>query len=301
LKKIKNSSMTELQDYLDHNSQEKIVPHLLRRWIQFAPVPEGSFWMGGDPALDPFAQANEQPRHRQRSNAFWMATTPIVQAAFAQFVARTGYRTLAEVESRGIVFEDGAWTDKPGASWRSSLDSAVDQIPVTQVTWIDARQFCDWATGILTQPGYEICLPSELEWEYAARGGNGFIYPWGSQPADRTRCNYDGQIGSPSPVQRYGGRGSSLCACLDMAGNVWEWTRSTYRAYPYHPGDGRENLESDEYRVIRGGGWDSPAVMLRCSARAKQPPAFRASNLGFRVVLKKIDPDSPATGGTVNA
>ena len=57
--------MTELQDYLDHNSQEKIVPHLLRRWIQFAPVPEGSFWMGGDPALDPFAQANEQPRHRQ--------------------------------------------------------------------------------------------------------------------------------------------------------------------------------------------------------------------------------------------
>ena len=268
------------------------IDHLLgplSRWVQFTPVPQGSFWMGGDPALDPFVQSNEQPRHRQHLDAFWMATTPLVQSTYALFAARTGYLTTAEVEGSGTVFENGEWKELAGVSWRTSVGSSADQVPVTQVSWEDTRQFCTWATGLLTQPGYEICLPGEVEWEYAARGGNGNIYPWGNQPADRTRCNFDDLAGSPSPVQRYGGRGSSPFGCLDMAGNVWEWTRSCYRAYPYRPADGREEPESGENRVVRGGSWDSPAAMLRCSARGKLPPFHRASNLGFRVMLRNIN------------
>jgi len=185
------------------------------------------------------------------------------------------------------VFEQGEWRAQPGADWRAGLGTAADLLPVTQVSWNDARQFCRWAADLLTEPGYEIDLPNEAEWEFAGRGGDGRLYPWGNQPADHTRCSFDNQLSAPSPVQRYGGRGSSPYGCLDLAGNVWEWTRSAYQPYPYLPGDGRETVEANKARVIRGGAWDSPAALVRCSARARQVPDYRASNLGFRVVLRK--------------
>ena len=94
-------------------------------------------------------------------------------------------------------------------------------------------------------------LPSEAEWELAARGTEGRDYPWGGQEPDHNRCNYNGNIGATTPVGVYPA-GASPSGCLDMSGNVWEWTRSKYVSYPYKPEDGRESAAGADRRVVRG-------------------------------------------------
>ena len=154
------------------------------------------------------------------------------------------------------------------------------------VSWHDAVAYCNWLAEVT---GKSYRLPSEAEWEKGARGTHGLIYPWGNR-WDAKRCNNsEGGTSGTTPVGAYP-QGASPYGLLDMAGNVWEWTRSVYWRYPYVPEDGREDIESGEYQVLRGGSWYHLQDDARCAFRRWYHPGLRCDDVGFRVV---VSPGSP--------
>lgn len=174
-----------------------------------------------------------------------------------------------------------------------------DNRPVRNVNWHEALAYCAWLNKALTtapvlagsdisrlarERGWRVALPSELEWEKATRGSKrDAIFSWGDKP-DPNSANYnDTDIGTTSTVGCFMANELNLS---DMIGNVWEWIQSQYAAYPYHADDGRENLESDERRVVRGGSWHYFHDHARCASRDGDHPGARDDNIGFRVVLR---------------
>ena len=179
-----------------------------------------------------------------------------------------------------------------------------ENLPTRYVTWHEAIAYCGWlelklkAWSGMPRPladalagrrdgrAWHVTLPSEAEWERAARGSDGRIYPWGTG-IDQTRANYDAKRGGPTPIGSFP-RGASPFGVLDMTGNVWEWTRSQFERYPYRPDDGRENLEAgnDARRVVRGGSFRNPEELVRAAGRSwGNPSAAGLDNVGFRVVV----------------
>jgi formylglycine-generating enzyme required for sulfatase activity len=162
------------------------------------------------------------------------------------------------------------------------------------VTWPDALAYCRWLESTLKQSphtppglqellrdGWHVGLPSEAQWEKAARGTDGRVYPWGDQPR-RDRANFGRSTTLPV--------GSFPCAeCAhgvsDMSGNVWEWTRSPYQPYPFDPADDRKNLEADALWVMRGGSFADAERNVRAAIRGGADPGARRPFIGFRIVL----------------
>lgn len=166
--------------------------------------------------------------------------------------------------------------------------------PVVNVSLRDAYHYVAWLNqkhGGELPSGYTFRLPSEAEWEKAARGAEGNEFPWGNH-FDAKRCNSrEGSKGETTPVGAYSPQGDSAFGAADMAGNVWEWTRSLYRSYPYRFDDEREAaavLESSEY-VLRGGSFNSDAVFVRCAIRVGSTPLFSEADRGFRVALCPLE------------
>jgi iron(II)-dependent oxidoreductase len=149
--------------------------------------------------------------------------------------------------------------------------------PATTIFWSEAQQYANWA-------GKQ--LPTDAQWEKAARGTDGRIFPWGNDmPTPELGVFVDIARKQTTMIQPVGShpKGASPYGCLDMAGNVWEWTSSLYRPLPYRPGDGREDPASAEARVLRGGAWrlcDRKA--LRCANRYRSQPLYRYTIAGFR-------------------
>src|SRR5262249_5019358 len=152
--------------------------------------------------------------------------------------------------------------------------------PVVNITWSAARAYAVWLAQLT---GASWRLPTEAEWEKAARGTQGRIYPWGNQ-WDKTRANT--KEGGPSDTTAVGTypTGASPYGVQDMAGNVWEWTSTLYGSYPYSQDDGRENPDSAGNRVLRGGSWNNGREQARAAYRLVNAPDVVFAVNGFRLV-----------------
>ena len=240
-------------------------------------VPAGEFEMGSEQYDD------EKPIHTVYLDAYWIDETEVTNEMFVKFVNDTEYVTDAEQEGKSYVYEDGSWTQKSGANWQHPLGidgsiSALMEHPVVHVSWNDASAYCEWA---------DRRLPTEAEWEKAARGGlEGKQYPWGDDTPvceygaingakfdDNENCNDTGT----EPVGSYAPNGYGV---YDMSGNVWEWVDDWYAAYP---GNTIANSSyGTTYRVLRGGSWSSYEDILRSAYRYDSSPSNSNYFIGFR-------------------
>ena len=230
-------------------------------------IPAGAFRMGSDSG-----PADERPAHQVVLPAFAIERTPVTNAQFAEFLEAAGPRN-----ARGErLFDD----DDPDARihfvrgrWRA--DAGFEDHPVVEVSFRGATEYC-------ARSGKR--LPTEAEWEKAARGADGRRYPWGNEAPDATRARFAAAYNATVPVGSHA-QGASPYGVLDMAGNVWQWTSSLYRPYPYRAGDGREDARSPEIRATRGGAHDWPAEGITATHRGgglSRAPAAGHHNIGFR-------------------
>jgi formylglycine-generating enzyme required for sulfatase activity len=226
-------------------------------------IPAGEFLIGSDPRNDEDASSDEQPQHTLYMPEYYIARTPVTNAHYLPFVQATGHR-------------------KPDHWAGGKPLGGKDDHPVVNVTWHDAVAYCQWLAEI-TGKAYR--LPSEAEWEKAARGSDGRIYPWGDDPPDERRCNFGENLNDTTPVGQYSPQGDSPYSCADVAGNVCEWCNSLYKSYRYDPTDGREDATAEGSRVARGSSFLDYGKLARCSSRLGFLPIFRDEILGFRVAV----------------
>lgn len=221
-------------------------------WVH---VPAGEFQMGSDEDED------EQPIHAVYVDDFYIAKTPVTNRQYKRFVDAAGHRSPRR------------WDN-------GQIPNGKDDHPVVYVSWHDAQAFCKWAG---------VHLPTEAQWEKAASwDANRKIkrtYPWGDQRPDETLCNFKGNVGGTTSVDAYP-RGASFYGCLDMAGNVWEWTSTLYKSYSYNTDDGREDLDRGGWRTLRGGSFVYYGDFVRCANRDfGYQPGDGNDDYSFRVVV----------------
>jgi formylglycine-generating enzyme required for sulfatase activity len=250
------------------------------RLIEMVTVPAGEVIMGTSEAQAHYLLSKEdwakewidrdlflveQPQHHLSLAAFSLAIHPVTNAQYRLFVWDTGHKTPRSWV--GFDFEHGK-----------------DDHPVVDVSWNDAHAYLKWLREKTGQP-YR--LPTEAEWEKAARGTDDRFYPWG-RDFDPWRCNTveSGKRGT-TVVRHYTPGGDSPSNLTDMAGNVYEWTASLLRPYPYVPNDGREHVQTPagEKRVVRGGAWYYSRKLARCSSREGLVPGYVSHSVGFRLAL----------------
>jgi len=246
--------------------------------LELIEIPEGSFLMGSSD--DPDAYDNEKPQHRLHLPTYYIGKTPVTNAQFRPFVKGDGYTNRAYWSDAGWQWRTSEKRTQPHHWDREEWNGAAQ--PVVGITWYEAAAYCRWLSA---QTGENYCLPSEAEWEKAARGDDGRIYPWGNQAPDKTQANCDKAVRRTSPVGSYPA-GASPYGVLDMAGNVWEWTR-IYQEYPYNSDDGREDASdpSGKRFTLRGGSWSTNRTYVRCAARFRIHPISGYDDEGFRVLL----------------
>jgi formylglycine-generating enzyme required for sulfatase activity len=266
----------------------------------------------------------EQHRNESITDGYLISRYPVTNAQFGAFVEAAGYREWgywteaerAKVWARGKI--EAPQDDQPGEGpYDYGEPFNLPSHPVVGVTWYEAVAYCRWLTARLQVSGLKfqvwrggqseslnlepetltVRLPSEAEWEKAARGTEGWRYPWGDDP-DPDRANY-GQtgIGATSAVGCFPG-GASPYGVEDLSGNVWEWTRSLWGEsfskpefrYPYDPEDGREDLGAGPavLRVLRGGAFSYGARFVRCASRYGGSPGYRYGDFGFRLMASPV-------------
>jgi len=230
-------------------------------------IPAGLFTMGSDDG-----PADERPAHRVELAAFLIDRLPVTNAQFAAFLNATG-PVSSSGERLYDVDDADARVHQRSGKWVA--DKGYEDHPVVEVSWTGARDYCAWAKKR---------LPTEAEWERAARGTDGRRYAWGNAPPDRSRAQFNAGYNQTVPVDRFP-NGASPYGVLDMPGNAWEWVSSAYLPYPYKASDGREELKPGPVRGTRGGGHDSPPRELTTTQRGKdlsRTPASGHHNIGFR-------------------
>jgi iron(II)-dependent oxidoreductase len=224
-------------------------------------IPEGEFWMGsraGEGADD------EHPEHEVHLSEYFVDKCAVTNRQYKQFCDATGHSVPPDPKFEGMSHYFNHFPDHP----------------VINVSWDDAKAYCEWA---------DKRLPTEAEWEKAARGEDRRTYPWGNEAPDSEgfqRANLEGDDDGhkyTAPVEEYE-RGASPYGCLNMAGNVWEWCSDWYdeKYYGRSPIKNPPGPSPCSSRVCRGGSWLNGARHLRCANRGRNGPANRSSRLGFR-------------------
>jgi len=243
-------------------------------------VPAGAFIMGSE------NYNVEKPIHEVTLEGFWIDQTEVTNAMFGKFADAQAYQTEAEKVGKSRVRNTTlfTWEDTSGADWRhpqgpqTNLEGLFNH-PVVHISWDDANAYCSWAGGR---------LPTEAEWEKAARGTDGRTYPWGDAAPDATRLNFSDVYLGKSASDGYlfsvpvgsTPAGASPYGAYDMAGNIWEWTADWFNAYPGNTiGD---DLYGTKRRVMRGGSWFNLADNVRSAYRYIGIPTLSSSNIGFR-------------------
>ena len=237
-----------------------------RGGLQFVCVPAGKFLMGSR-ADNKLAQDNEHLQHTvEIPYDYWLAHYPVTNEQFAQFLEATAYEFSLEQH------------------WKRKADH-----PVVNVTWHTALAYSQWlndlAQASLSSQGLAVRLPTEAEWEKAARGTQGNEWPWGNE-FDQTKCNSSvDNLKTTTPVGAYSPHGDNPYGATDMVGNVWEWCHSLFKPYPYRVNDGRESEDDLGTRVLRGGSFISDLRNTRAANRLDYDPGYHSRSVGFRVVM----------------
>jgi sulfatase modifying factor 1 len=223
-------------------------------------IAAGWFYMGSDSG-----QEVEGPVHRVWVDSFAMAATQVTVAEYARFLDATGR--------------------KPPPVW-DDVNFSHPQQPVTAVSWFDAVAYCSWLS---TVSGSHYRLPTEAEWERAARGGvDGKMFPWGDDPPV-SRANYETRWKTgPEPVKQSEPNGYGL---FEMCENVHEWCSDWFQAdyYRVSPDRNPQGPAESSRKASRGGSWRHQIKISRCSARSSIPPEFQYADYGFRVVRASGD------------
>jgi formylglycine-generating enzyme required for sulfatase activity len=246
-------------------------PHGEPEWVT---IPAGEFWMGDDNSQE----ADERPGHKLHLPEFQIARVPVTNAQYALYVQDSKV--------------------KPPEHWRGGdVPPGLENHPVVNVTWHEALAYCKWLGEKIQKP---VTLPSEAEWEKAARGSSPRLlgegqeaefrnYPWGADWRELHCNSAELGLGDTTPVGLFL-NGASPYGVLDMSGNVWEWTHSIYKKYPYTFADGREELQSKDSRSLRGGSFYYVSNLARGACRSRNDPDFRHRRYGFRVVVSPVLP-----------
>jgi formylglycine-generating enzyme required for sulfatase activity len=263
--------------YLEH--KQHYPARLIYNDREYVYVPGGAFTMGSKPEVtaslcatfsDPDVKlqqlAPESPEHQVQVSDFYISRYPVTNAEYQLFINQTG---------RDLHAQDDTFSNRYNWDFVTrTFPAGQDNYPVVMVSWRDALAYCESIGGR---------LPTEAEWEKAARGEDGRQWPWGDWQPDHCNCGQAsldiGPVGGFSPA------GDSPYGVSDMAGNVWDWCSSLFRNYPYKAGDGREDLNAGGMRVIRGGAAGPSALKARCAFRQGNKAEDFGFSIGFRVVL----------------
>ena len=221
--------------------------------MDFVRIPAGRFLMGSDAGQD-----DERPVHEVEVGAFECAVYPVTQAQYAEFLRATGHETPRE--------------------WPVHI--TTPNLPVTGVSWIDAQAFCRWRTDA----GDPMRLPTEAEWEFAARGGlEGATYPWGAAIPDWVPAGGRGPLAGPWPVTLGHPNGFGIAG---IGANIHEWCADWYAAdyYAQSPRQNPQGPAAGLRKASRGGAWRHDVTVSRCAQRSRIDPSFRYTDYGFRSV-----------------
>ena len=260
---------------------------------KMAVIPSGSFYMGS-PAAEIGRKKDEDPVHQVSIASFALGKTEITRGQFAQFVKETAYST----GNRCWTIEDGKYQERNG-NWQKFGYLQDDKHPVVCINWHDAVAYAKWLTR---KTGKQYRLPTEAEWEYAARGKTSTARYWGESSDDA--CKY-ANVGDKTTKEQIkaaaswkvhnckdgfaytapvGSFKANAFGLNDMLGNVWEWVEDSYHDnYQGAPVDGSAWKGDDKKRVLRGGSWYDAPRFVRAAGRDKAVPASRYDNIGFRV------------------
>ena len=246
-------------------------------------VQGGSFTMGSNDDGD-----NAKPIHRVTVSSFYMGKYELTVGEFRKFINSTNYKTTAEQKGWSYIWTGSKWDKQIGLTWEFDSfgfkrPSTQENQPVIHVSWDDATRYCQWLSS---QTGKLYRLPTEAEWEFAAKGGsksNGYTYS-GSNEITNVAWINDNSNGQTHEV---GQKQANELGIYDMTGNVWEWCSDWYDSnyYASSPAENPTSPATGSSRVIRGGGWGNSAQYCRVANRDFFAPGHRGSDVGFRLVL----------------
>jgi len=256
--------------------------------MKFVYIKPGTFIMGS-PKEEEGHQDNETQHEVTLTKGFYMQTTEVTVGQWRAFAKAANYKSEAEMGGGAYVWTGEEWAVKEGIYWDNPGFSQTENYPVTCVSWNDVQKFAAW---LKQKEGKEYRLPTEAEWEYAARAGMDTPFAFG-KCLSTDQANYYGNYppeGCTKGMYRektvsVGSLKANAWGLYDMHGNVWEWCQDWYGGYPANSVTNPEGPGTGSDRVIRGGGWGSGAVYCRSAYRNRLSPGYREGYLGFRSVL----------------